>query len=74
MDCERQFDEPKIVEQAAPYGMGSAAEKWAVCPFCSSANIIRAAECEHCGEYTIELKQGLCDCCYADIYGGENNV
>lgn len=71
MDCERLFDEPEIVEERHPYGMSSAAEKWTVCPYCRSSNIEKAKMCKSCGEYTVELTAGLCDCCYADIYGGE---
>lgn len=73
IDCERLFDQFETVEEARPYGEGSAAEKWAVCPHCSSSNIEEAVKCENCGEYTVELTDGLCSYCYEDICGGEQH-
>lgn len=71
MDCNRIFDEPKIVSERHPYGMGYATEKLAMCPHCSGLNFEKALMCKNCGECTAELTDGLCGSCYEDIYGGE---
>ena len=68
-DCEEFFSEAKTVEEHHPYGMTYATEYWAVCPHCGSTNFEKARPCEHCGEYAPNLKDGLCECCYGDMYG-----
>ena len=70
-DCEAVFSEPDGEKDYHPYGMGYAAESYAVCPYCRSTDISEAKECERCGEYFGELYEGLCDVCYEDMYGKE---
>ena len=66
---EKTFEDCKIIVEHHPYGMTSATEHWAVCPYCEDTDYVEAKECEHCGEYVAELHEGLCDCCYGDMYG-----
>lgn len=68
-NCEGVFDEPKTIIEHHPYGMGTAGETWSVCPYCNGAEFSEALQCERCGEYFEELQDGLCDCCYGDVYG-----
>lgn len=69
-DCGLVFEEPKTIYEHHPYGMGTAAEEWHVCPHCKSPNIAEAKQCNCCGEYFAELEDGdLCDVCYGDLYG-----
>ena len=68
-NCGEIFEDCKIIEEHHPYGMGTAAERLAVCPYCKDTNFQEAKECERCGEFFAELNEGLCDCCYGDMYG-----
>lgn len=68
-ECESVFEEPKIIEEHHPYGMGYATEEWAVCPHCESTDYTEAKRCKRCGEYFAELDDGLCDICYDDMRG-----
>jgi hypothetical protein len=67
-NCGETFTEFEQTEEYHPYGNGYAAEKWAVCPYCKSNNFDEAKKCKRCGEYVAELKEGLCDCCYGELY------
>lgn len=68
--CEELFEETKTIYEHHPYGMGTAAEEWHVCPYCESSNITEAKQCKRCGEYFLELEEDdLCDCCYGELYG-----
>ena len=68
--CGATFDEPKIIKELHPYGMGTAAEEWAVCPHCESTSIAEAQLCKRCDTYVVELLDGeLCECCCGDLYG-----
>ena len=66
-ECGEVFDEPKIIEEHHPYGMGYAVEEFAVCPYCDGG-FQEAEQCERCGEYVAELEDGLCDICYSEMY------
>ena len=68
-DCGAVFEECKVIEEHHPYGMGCATEYWSVCPVCGENDIDEAKQCSRCGEYVAELDEGLCDCCYGDVYG-----
>lgn len=68
-NCGAIFETPSIYEEHHPYGMTSATEIWAICPHCEDTEIEDAKQCERCGEYFAELHEGLCDCCYGDMYG-----
>lgn len=67
-ECEKVFEEPKVLEEHHPYGMTYATEYFAVCPYCESTNYEEAHECERCGEYFVSLLDGLCDICFEDMY------
>lgn len=67
-ECGQTFEEPKIIEEHHPYGMGYAVETFAVCPNCGEAGIEKMKQCSRCGEYVAELKNGLCDIWYSDMY------
>ena len=67
-DCERTFEEPKIVGELRPCGEGYATESFAVCPYCNSA-FDEAYPCKDCGEYFLadELHSFYCiDCLKED--------
>lgn len=68
-NCGEAFEDYKTIEEHHPYGMGTAAEKWAVCPYCNDTDFDKAKQCDRCGELVAELEDGLCDCCYGDMYG-----
>ena len=68
-NCGHVFSECKTIYEHHPYGMGTAAEAWAVCPHCEDNDFQEAKECERCGELVAELNDGLCDCCHGDMYG-----
>ena len=65
-ECKEVFEEYEVVYEALPYGMGSAYEKWCVCPYCGDTDFDEAEECECCGEVVAKerLKDGLCEECY----------
>lgn len=67
-NCGEVFETPATYEEHHPYGMGTATEEWAVCPHCEDTNYSEAKQCERCGELVAELHEGLCDCCYGDMY------
>ena len=67
-NCGETFDEFETIEEHHPYGNGTAAEKWAVCPYCNDTDFDEAKKCERCGEYFAELNEGLCDCCHGEMY------
>lgn len=67
-NCGNTFDECKIIKEPHPYGNGTADENWAVCPFCEETDFTEAKQCERCAELVPELHNGLCECCYGDIY------
>jgi hypothetical protein len=64
-DCGNHFEEPKIHKEHHPYGMGSAVEVFAVCPYCNSTDIDEAEQCEECYEWVSvkEFDGGLCKNC-----------
>jgi hypothetical protein len=68
-NCESVFETPDVHKEHHPYGMTSATEYWSVCPHCGETDFDEAKKCERCGEYVAELDEGLCDCCYGDVYG-----
>lgn len=68
-NCGEVFETPDTYEEHHPYGMGTAAERWAVCPHCEDTDFVEAKQCERCGELVAELQDGLCDVCYGDVYG-----
>lgn len=68
-NCEELFEDCKIIKEHHPYGMGYAVEEWAVCPYCSDADISEAKECTRCGAMVAELDGGLCECCDGELYG-----
>lgn len=67
-NCGEVFEEAKVIEEHHPYGMGTATEEWYVCPHCEDTDFQAAQECERCGELVAELNDGLCECCYGDMY------
>ena len=67
-NCGEVFDEPKTIEEHHPYGMTYATEYWSVCPHCHDSDYSEAEQCEMCGEFVAETRDGLCDCCYGDMY------
>ena len=67
-NCEKVFEEAKTIYESHPYGMGYAREEFSVCPYCEATEIVKAKECEHCGEFVAETTDGLCDICYEDMY------
>ena len=68
-NCEAVFETPAVHEEQHPYGMTYATEYWSVCPHCGDTDFDEAKKCDRCGEYVAELEEGLCDCCYGDVYG-----
>lgn len=68
-NCGETFVAAKIIEEPHPYGMSTATETWAVCPYCEDTDISEAKQCERCGELVAELNNGLCDICHDDMYG-----
>lgn len=66
--CEETFEEPKIIKEKHPYGKSYAEEPIAVCTHCEETDFQEAKKCERCGNYVPELKEGLCDICYVDMY------
>jgi DNA-directed RNA polymerase subunit RPC12/RpoP len=50
-ECGAVFEEPRIYYEHHPYGMGTAAEEWAVCPVCGESGFEEAYQCSRCGEY-----------------------
>ena len=68
-ECLETFSEPHFYEEQHPYGNSCASEGMSCCPYCKSNNYTDAKVCDRCGEYTTELKDGLCDVCYGDMYG-----
>ena len=68
-NCGETFETCGIYEEHHPYGMTFATERFAICPHCEDTDISEAKQCERCGEFFAELDEGLCDCCYGDMYG-----
>ena len=68
-ECGLVFENYETYEEHHPYGMTSATETWAVCPHCGEAGFEEAKECSRCGNFVAELTDGLCDCCYEEMYG-----
>ena len=66
-ECEEVFEQPKVVVERHPWGMGYAEEEFCECPCCGSGNFEEAEECSLCGEYVAELEDGLCNICYSDM-------
>ena len=66
--CGEVFEEPEVIYERRPYGMGYAEEEFWVCPHCKDTDIQEAERCESCGEYFAELEDGLCEYCYSDMY------
>ncbi len=66
--CGAIFEECKIIEEHHPYGMGTAAEEWYVCPECEDNDFDKAHQCTRCGEYVAEIEDGLCNVCWDDMY------
>ena len=67
VECEKVFEEPKIIEEHHPYGDTYATEYFGVCPYCKG-DIQEAEECSRCGEWVFETEDGLCEICYGDLY------
>lgn len=67
--CGEVFEEVKIIEEHHPYGMGTATEKWGVCPYCNYEDIAEAEKCNRCGEWFGELHNGMCKECWDDLHG-----
>lgn len=67
--CGAVFETPAVYEEHHPYGMTSATEYFSVCPDCGETDFDDAKKCKRCGEFVAELDDGLCDCCYGDMYG-----
>ena len=63
-ECGMVFNEPATCEEPHPYGMGSASETFACCPYCKG-NFEEAVKCEICGEWFTEdeLFFGVCEDC-----------
>ncbi len=74
-NCEAVFSSPDTHEEHHPYGMGTAAEHFSICPSCSSTDFEEAKQCERCGELFAHLeyvqghKGGLCEGCHEELYG-----
>lgn len=68
-NCESVFETPDVHEERHPYGDTYATEHWYVCPHCGDTDFDEAKKCERCGKYVAELDEGLCDCCYGEMYG-----
>jgi hypothetical protein len=68
-ECGALFDTPDTYEEHHPYGKGYARETWAVCPCCETTNYGTAKECEKCGMYVESLEDGLCEECWEEKYG-----
>ena len=67
--CGAVFSTPDTHEDHHPYGMGTAAETWSVCPSCRDTDFDEAQKCERCGEYVAELEDDLCELCWDEMYG-----
>ena len=67
-DCERTFEESKIVGDFRPYGESWVTENFAVCPYCGSV-FENAYICKNCGEYFFaeELTDGCCEFCLEEL-------
>ena len=65
-ECKEVFEEYDVLYQPLPYGMGSAYEKWHICPYCGDNDFEEAEECEFCGEWVAKesMTGGLCKDCY----------
>ena len=70
-NCGETFEKPKIYEEHHPYGMGTATEYFAECPYCGEGDFDEARMCDRCGEWVAETTKGLCEACYDDMYGKE---
>ena len=72
--CGAEFEEPIQDKQAHPYGMGYAYEHFNACPRCKDSNMIELHQCEECGDWfeKSELEDGICDECWAEKYGDED--
>ena len=68
-ECLGTFTEPDGYEEHHPYGMGYASEGFDCCPYCGSRNFDDAKRCDRCDEWVVETNDGLCDVCYEDMYG-----
>lgn len=69
--CGQTFEECKVIEEHHPYGMSTAVEEWAVCPFCNYSDIDEAEKCNRCDTYfpESEMHNGLCEHCWEELYG-----
>lgn len=67
-DCERTFEEPKIVGDFRPYGESWVTENIAVCPYCGGG-FENAYICKNCEEYFFEneLTDHCCETCFEEI-------
>ncbi len=68
-NCGETFTEFETIGEHHPCGNGTATEEWAVCPCCGDTDFDEAKQCQMCGEYFAELHEGMCDCCFGDMYG-----
>ena len=66
-ECGHIFEEPKIIEEHHPYGMGYAVEEWAVCPNCQENDFTEAERCAVCGQHVAELTDDLCKECNWEV-------
>ena len=68
-DCERTFEEPKIVGELRPYGERWVTENFAACPYCGGS-FENAYICKNCEEYFFEneLTDHCCETCFEELY------
>lgn len=68
-NCERYFDEGKVIHEETGIGMGSFREEksYEVCPHCGSEDFTDAQLCELCGEPTSTAGNDFCDDCIEEL-------
>jgi DNA-directed RNA polymerase subunit RPC12/RpoP len=71
--CGETFSEYDTFTNYLPYGSGEIEEQRAECPYCQFNDFVEAKKCKRCGEYVAETQLGLCDCCYGDVYGKQED-
>ncbi len=72
-NCGETFSECGTAYNYHPYGMGEAREEYGVCPYCNENDFCEAKKCERCGEYAAKLELGLCEYCYGEVYGEQED-
>lgn len=73
-NCGAEFETPKIIKEAHPYGESYAYEEWYTCPHCEDTDMIELHHCKDCYGWFAEseLEDGLCDECWEEKYGDED--